>query len=133
MAHLLEPTHRVLETDPEVKSFIYQQIMEFEPYVTPQTVVAVLARDPRKLAIQLETEGRPVPPAELKKMYRIAIVLKEGDTKIQEEALHSDVYTAISMAKDKLILRLAEIQDQVITNQERVSQINSALQNNQLH
>lgn len=133
MAHLLEPTNRVLETDPEVKSFIYQQIMEFEPYVTPQTVVAVLARDPRKLAIQLETEGRHIPPEELKKMYRIAIVLKEGDTKIQEEALHSNVYTAISMAKDKLILRLAEIQDQVVTNQERMSQINEALQNNQLH
>lgn len=133
MAHLLEPTDHVLETDPEVKSYIYQQIMEFEPYVTPQTVVAVLSRDPRKLSVQLETEGKNIPAAELKKMYRIAIVLKEGDTKIQEEALHSDVYTAISMAKDKLILRLAEIQDEVITNQERMSQINSALQNNQLH
>lgn len=133
MSNLLNPQIRVLETDPEVKSYIYQQIMEFENYVTPQTVVAVLARDPKKLAIQLETDGKSVPMAELRKMYRIAIVLKEGDTSIQEEALDADVFTAIRLAKEKLLVRLGAIQDQVISNQDRMSQINTALSNPQLH
>lgn len=133
MTHLSNPTIDLLETDPEVKSYIYQQICEFEPYVTPDTVVAVLARDPKKLAIQLETEGRFIEPAELKKMFRIAIVLKEGDAKIQEEGLHHDVFEAIRMAKEKLLGKLSAIQDQVVSNQERVEQINTVLQNNQLH
>lgn len=133
MDTLPNPSIHLLETDPEVKSYVYQQIMEFEPYVTPQTVVAVLARDPKKLAIQLETEGRSMPAAELKKMFRIAIVLKEGDSQLQEEALHADVFTAIRMAKEKLLEKLSAIQDQVISNQERTQQINSALSNTQLH
>lgn len=133
MANLPNPTIDLLETDPEVKSFIYQQICEFEPYVTPDTVVAVLARDPKKLAIQLETEGRYIEPSALKKMFRIAIVLKEGDAKIQEEGLHEDVFEAIRQAKDRLLAKLSAIQDQVVSNQERIEQINTALQNNQLH
>jgi len=133
MDTLPNPSIHLLETDPEVKSYVYQQIMEFEPYVTPQTVVAVLARDPKKLALQLETDGRPMAPADLKKMFRIAIVLKEGDSQLQEEALHADVFTAIRMAKEKLLSKLSEIQDQVISNQERTQQINSALANTQLH
>lgn len=133
METLLNPTIRLLETDPEVKSYIYQQLCEFEPYVTPETVVAVIARDPRKMAIQLETEGRFMEPQELRKMYRIAIVLKEGETTIQEEALHEDVFQAIKLAKEKLIAKLSAIQDQVISNQERTAQINTVLANNLLH
>ncbi len=133
MAHLLNPTIRLLQSDPDVKSYIYQQISEFEPYVTPQTLVSVVARDPRKLAIQLETEGREISTQDLQKMHRIAVVLREGDAMIQEESLHIDLYEAIREAKDKLIRRLAEIQDTVITNQERMEQINSALQNTMVH
>ncbi|MBX3032998.1 MAG: hypothetical protein KF865_03670 [Bdellovibrionaceae bacterium] len=133
MTHLTNSTIRLLDTDPEVKSYIYQQISEFEPYVTPETVVAVVARDPRKLALQLETDGRPIPANELKNMFRIAIVLREGDTQIQEEGLHSDVFEAIRQAKEKLLQRLSDIQDQVISNGDRMAQINEALQNTQLH
>lgn len=133
MANLLNPTIRLLQTDPDVKSYIYQQITDFEPYVTPQTLVAVLARDPRKLAIQLETEGREIDPKDLKKMHRIAIVLREGDASLEEEALHEDLYEAIREAKEKLIQKLAAIQDSVVTNQERIEQINSALQNTLIH
>lgn len=133
MANLTNPTIRLLETDPEVKSYIYQQIVDFEPFVTPETVVAVVARDPRKLKIQLETEGRSVPPKALRKMHRIAIVLTEGDTSIQEEALHENLFDAIRIAKTNLLNKLSEIQDAVISNSERADQINQALANTQLH
>lgn len=133
MAHPLNPKIEVIEADPEVKSYIYQQIAEFEPYVTPETVVAVVARDPRKLAIQLETDGKEMPPEELRKMYRIAIVLREGDTTIQEEGLDENVYEAIRLAKARLMAKLAAIQDSVISTGDRVAQINDVLQNTMLH
>ncbi|MBX3040016.1 MAG: hypothetical protein KF789_04830 [Bdellovibrionaceae bacterium] len=133
MSHLLNTNTDLLETDPEVKSYIYQQLSEFEPFVSPETVVAVVSRDPRKLMLQFEAEGRETTRDELAKLFRIAIVLKEGDTQIQEEGLHENLFEAIRLAKESLIKKLEMIQDSVISNQDRMAQINDALQNHQLH
>jgi ribosome-associated translation inhibitor RaiA len=113
---------------PEVKSYIYQTIMEFEPYTTPETIVAVIAKDPLKLISQLEAEGTDYDRVELKKMYRISISLSEEGAKIEEEGLAENIYDAIRIAKDKLVKVLSEIQDNVISNQDRTIQINGILQ-----
>lgn len=133
MADHQTPQNHLLETDPEVKSYIYQQLSEFEPYVSPETVVAVVARDPRRLLLQFEAEGKDVTRQDLAKLHRIAIVLREGDTTIQEEGLHSDVFEAIRLAKVSLLKKLESIHDSVVSNQDRMAQINDALQNNQVH
>lgn len=133
MANLLNPAIQILDDNPEVKAYIYQQLSEFEPYVTPETVVAVVARDPRKLAIHLEADKSDIDRNQLSQMYRIAIVLKEDDTKIQAEGLHEDIYEAIRLAKVHLLSKLAEIHDQVVSQSDRIEQINLALTNPQLH
>ncbi len=113
---------------PDVKSYIYQTILEFEPYTTPETVVAVVAKDPLKLITQLEADGQDYDRVELKSMYRISISLVEDGTKIEEEGLAENIYDAIKIAKDKLVAVLSEIQDSVVSNQDRTVQINSILQ-----
>jgi hypothetical protein len=133
MSSLLNPTIAVIENNPEVKSYIYQQIMDFEPYVTPQTVVAVIAKDPRKLALQYEAEGKDFDMKELRKMYRIAISLTEGDTKIEAEAVDSDIFEAIKLAKENLLAKLVAIHDSVVSQQDRLIEINHFLQNPILH
>jgi ribosome-associated translation inhibitor RaiA len=134
MSNLVNPTlAAVLDENPEIRSFIYQQIVDFENFVTPQTMVSVMAKDPMKLQAKLEADGETVNKKKLSKMYRIAIVLKEDDTKIQEEGLHEDIFEAIKMAKGKLINKLVAIQDQVISQQERIEQINQALTNPNIH
>lgn len=134
MSNLVNPSlAHVLDENPEIRSFIYQQIVDFEPYVTPQTMVAVMVKDPMKLQVQLETEGKNISKKQLAKMYRIAIVLKEDETKITEEALHDDIFEAIKMAKAKLIKKLEMIQDHVISQQDRIEQINQALANPHIH
>lgn len=123
-----------LDENPEIRSFVYQQILEFEPYVTPQTIVAVIAKDPLKMRSQLIAEGQEISKQELAKMYRIAITLKEDGSQIHEEALHSDVFEAIKMAKQKLIQKLEAIQEHVLSQSDRIEQINQALGNNsQIH
>ena len=112
---------------------IYQQIAEFDGFVTPQTVVTVVARDPRKLALQYETEGREFSRKDLKKLYRIAIVLNESGTKVEAEGVHEDIYEAITMAKDNLMKQLIDIQDSVISQQDRIIEINHYLQHPILH
>ena len=133
MSNLLKPKIEFIEESPEVKSFIYQQLSDFKDFVTEETIVTVVAKDPKKLALQLETDGNPIPMKELKKMYRIAIVLREDDTVLQEEGLHSDIFLAIKQAKDKLLATLAEIQNEMMSNSDRQEQINEALENNKVH
>lgn len=129
----LNPTIELIEQNPEVKSFIYQQIADFEQFVTPQTVVTVVARDPKKLALQYETDGRDFNKADLKKLYRIAVVLKEDDASVEAEGVHEDIFQAIILAKDNLLKKLIEIQDNVISQQDRISEINHYLQHPVLH
>ena len=118
---------------PEIKSYIYQVLMEFEPFTTPDTVVAVVAKDPLKLISSLEANGIDYDRTELKKMFRISISLTEDGTKLEEEALHEDIYSAIRLAKDKMVQVLNEIQDSVISNQDRTVQINTALGSGSVH
>lgn len=133
MANLLNPAIHILDQNNEVKAYVYQQLADFEPFVTPETIVAVVARDPRKLALQLETDGHDIDPLKLRDMYRIAIVLKEDDTKIQAEGLHEDIFEAIRIAKETLLKKLVEIHDTVVSQSDRQEQINFALSNPQLH
>jgi hypothetical protein len=137
MSDLLTPGLALLEIaiedSPEVKSYVYQQIAEFQPYVTPQTVVAVILKDPTKLALQYEAEGKSFEPQELKSLYRISISLKEGKAKITAEGVDKDIFVAIRIAKSLLLKKLLAIQDSLVTQQERNMEIHHALQNTMIH
>lgn len=123
----------VQNVDPEVKSYIYQAISEFEPYCTPETQVAVISKDPLKLISHFEATGEEFDRTDLRKMYRISITLSEDGTKLEEEGLHESIYEAIRIAKEKLLKVLSEIQDNVISNQDRAIQINSVRESGSVH
>lgn len=133
MTSLLNPTAELIEKNLEVKSYIYQQITDFDPFVTPQTMVTVVARDPKKLALQYETEGKDINPDNLKKLHRIAIILTEGETKMEAEGVSENIYQAIHAAKSNLLQKLVAIHDSVISQQDRIIEINHFLQNRNLH
>ena len=126
-----KPQIQLKNVGPEVTSYIYQSIMELAPFTTPETLVSVIARDPLALLTFKQDADDPSQDSlpkkdKLKKMYRIAITLSEDGTKIEKEGLHENIYEAIRIAKDKLLIALNEIQDDVISNQDRQMQINSA-------
>lgn len=133
MTTLLTPTIELIESNPEVKSFIYQQIVDLESFVTPQTVVTVVARDPNELSLQYETEGKEFAPENLKSLYRIAIVLAENGANVEAEGVHEDIFEAIKLAKENLLKELITIQDSVISQQDRIIEINHYLQSHNLH
>lgn len=128
-----KPNVNLENLGPEVKSYIYQTLQEFEPYCSPQTIVSVIAKDPLKLISRYEADGIEYDHTKLKKMWRISISLAEEGSKIQEEGVHEDIYGAIRIAKEKLLKNLAEIQDAVISNQDRTAQINMALGDSNIH
>jgi ribosome-associated translation inhibitor RaiA len=135
----LKPEIFVENLGPEVKSFIYQTILEFEPFTTPETVVSVIAKNPLELlnfTAQEEDDNTTILHSEhgelpsktrLKKMYRIAISLTEEGQTIQAEGLNENIYESITEAKNKLLKTLNEIQNDVISNQDRNAQIRHAM------
>ena len=120
-----------LDTDPEVKSFIYQQILDFNQFVTPDTVVIVLERDPSLTYLDEDDEEEVAMEEQYK--HRIAIVLKDGESSIEAEAFSNDVFEAIKAAKDTLVARLVEIQNEMESPQDRLSAIKEASENKQVH
>ncbi len=135
--NFLKNTLDLIENDNEVKSYIYQQIMDFNPFVTPETLVMVIARDPNgvyttqnpDLAIEID-ESEDL--ADLPK-YRIAVVLKDEDTTIEAEAFDDNIYEAIRLAKQKLLDQLIEIQNEIENPQERMNAIQQASENKPIH
>lgn len=121
----------LIETDPEVKSFIYQELAELNPYVSPQTVIMVIARDPKE-PLEIDDDNYELAQAE-KYAHRIAIVLEEDGASIEAESFNNDIFDAIRTAKSILISRLAELQEEAETPNERAELINSYSSNGQLH
>ena len=134
--NFLKNTLDLLEADPEVKSFIYQQILDFNPFVTPETLVMVIARDP-KAAYEPEQDSHDfsdeTKPTDHLCKYRIAVVLKDGDTSIECEAFENDIFDAIRLAKDRLVQKLIEIQNEMESPQDRIDAIKEANDNKLVH
>lgn len=134
--NFLKTTTELIETNPEIKSFIYQQILEFDPFVTPETLILVIARDPNQSDPDSNSEFSDDEQADSSHktgLHRIAIVLKEDDSSLEAEAFHEDIYQAIKLAKEKLILELIEIQNEVENPTERLAAIIQAGSASQIH
>lgn len=127
-----QPHLDLQDVNPEVLSYVYQSLMEFQPYTTESTEMAVIAKDPLKLLNK--AEAGPLPPKkELKKMFRISISLADQGTKIEAEGLDTDIFVAIRIAKDKLLRELESIHDSVVSASERNQQIQSAMGGHSVH
>lgn len=117
---------------PEVKSYIYQILSEFEPYTTPETKVAVIAKDPMVLFDPDKTSEEWDSAEMLKRMYRISITLKEDGSKLEAEGVDADIFVALKKAKDNLLKTLVEIHDSIVDSKERNLAIHSALSGSQM-
>jgi len=134
--------------DPEVRSYIYQMLVDFEPYTSPTTQLSVSAKDPLALLTENEPEADEeiemkyyldhpdhsrLTEDDLKNQWRISIALVDEGTRIEEEGLDLDIFVALRKAKTKLLEHLNAIHDDVLSPAERVSQIQSALDKTQIH
>lgn len=135
--NFLKNTLDLIENDAEVKSYIYQQIMDFTPFVTPETLVMVIARDPNGVyTTQNPDEAVAVDEVDASVRnfkYRIAVVLKDDDTSIEAEAFADNIYEAIYQAKENLVAQLIEIQNEIENPQERMDAIQQASENKPIH
>lgn len=114
----------LINIDPEIKAFVFQVLTEFEPFITEQTLLAVVAKDPLRLYRNLAKQGQDVNKSDFVDKYRISIQLQEEGSKLEEEGLHEDIYQAIIIAKDKMLKSLATLHDEIVSQKDRNAQIN---------
>lgn len=113
---------------PEVKSYIYQVLTEFEPYTTEDTMVMVIAKDPLKIRSSDVIVGEiPKSRKKLAKMYRLCIRISEDGEKLEAEGIDADIFVALRKASDSLLKTLAAIHDTMVDSKERNQQIREAL------
>lgn len=130
----LKQTTGLLEANMEIKSYIHQQILDFEPFITAETTILVIARDPH--LNESEFDNGQVDEAQVKKpkaAHRIVIILKEDDSTIEAEAFDDDIFQAIKKAKENLVVQLLAIQNEIENSQERLEAIQLASGLNRVH
>lgn len=113
-----------IEESPEVKSFIYQQIVDFEPFLTPTSLVSVVSKNPENLISKNSRKGV---------RHQIQISIRENGVSLDEYGTSENIYEAILEAKNKLYQKLVSIQDSVISEQDRLAQIHFARAGKMIH
>ncbi len=112
----IENTLDKLQNDSEVRSFVYQQMVDFQTFVSPETV---LTAHP----IKAKKTGR----------YRVALQLHDGENSIKSMGEDKNIFEAIRKAKVQMIKHLVAVQDAIMSSQDRVEQVNDVLANTHLH
>jgi ribosome-associated translation inhibitor RaiA len=106
-----------VENDREFKAHIYQQLVDLQPFLAPDSQVAVLVQ----------------PSEEKESEYNLTLVTTLGDYRLEAEGDAEDVYEAFGIAKQKMLQQLDEWLN-AVDNSERDEQIQSYLNGeHQLH
>lgn len=122
-----------LAENPEVKSYIHQMTLDFLPFVTPSTIVSVVAKDAVLLHKKLLARGKKITKEKLSEYHRIELSLSDDGTTISSEGLDKNIFVAMKKAKEKMVTHLAQIQNSVMSEQERLVQLQTAQQNRSTH
>ncbi len=107
----------------ELRAYIYQQLAEFQPYVTAETVIEVIADDSAEWLERQLQNGEAVDRDGIKGKFLIRIVLIDGGSKLQGTGVATDVYSAIRVSKENLLKLLIDIQEKVISTKDRLMEI----------
>lgn len=112
--------------DPEVMAYTYQIVEECSPFMTENTQIVIEERKASKIAKRLKSEGTL--PEDFKiPQYCFRILMTEEGARIVEYGFGENPYQALDEAKNKLIKQLGIIQDEVISNSDRINEVNSII------
>jgi ribosome-associated translation inhibitor RaiA len=95
--------------DREFKAHIYQQLVDLQPFLAPDTQVAVM-----------------VQPSEANEAdFTLTLVANLGDYRIETEGDSSNVYEAFGIAKERMMAQIEECLNSELDPAEREAEIQS--------
>ena len=106
------------EMDPELKAYIYQHLMDIQPYLVANAQVAVLVQRGAIDDSRSETGAEDY-------VVRLSATLGEG--RMEADGQDEDIYEAFNKAKKSMIHELSEIQNSMMDPAEREVEVRAAL------
>lgn len=106
------------EMDPELKAYIYQHLMDIQPYLLANAQVAVLVQRAEGETSQIENDEQD---------FLVTLVATLNEGRMEAEGQHEDIYEAFNKAKESMIHQLAEIQNSMMDPAEREVEVRAAL------
>lgn len=115
----------VLNEDSEIKAYIYQQLSELEDFLTKDSKIEVVSKNASKVIRKLVKNEEVSPDFKAEFCYEISV--EEEGSKINSYGLSDDEYSAIKIAKDKMLGHLISIRNEVISTSDHLNEINQVL------
>ena len=104
-----------IENDREFKAHVYQQLVDLQPFLSPESQVSVLVQ------VEKDEESAAVE-------YALSLVATLGDYRIEVEGRAEDLYVALGLAKQRMVEQLDDVYGSSIDSTEREAQIQTLLQ-----
>jgi ribosome-associated translation inhibitor RaiA len=105
---------KAIESDREFKAHVYQQLVELQPFLSPESEVSVL--------VQLEQDEDTEETD-----YVLTLVATLGEYRLECEGRGSDLYCSLGIAKRKMVEQLEEVYNAAIDSADREEEIQSLL------
>lgn len=115
----------VMNEESEIKAYIYQQLSELEDFLTKDSKIEVVSKNASKVIKKLVRNEEVAPDFKAKFCYEISV--EEEGNRINSYGLSNDKYSAIKIAKDKMLGHLISIQNEVISTSDHLNEINQVL------
>ncbi len=103
------------ENDPELKAYIYQHLVDLEPYLAPESQVAVLVGQ------ETSEDGDT-------QEHALTLVATLGDYRIEAEGQDVDIYKAFIAAKQKMLSQLEDWYATSMDHNERDNEIQAVIE-----
>lgn len=112
-----------IQNDREFKAHVYQQLVDLQPFLAPDSQVAVIVN-----IGQDDEEDEDSESLDNEKKYALTLIATLGDYRLEAQGRNSDLYEALGIAKRKMMQQLDEVFNSVIDSNERNSEIDDLMQ-----
>lgn len=113
-----------IQNDREFKAHVYQQLVDLQPFLSPDSQVAVIVNigqdedfdDPRTDEDETEAD------------FALTLVATLGEYRLEAQGRNANLYEALGIAKRKMLQQLDEVFNSAIDSNERNSEIDDLMQ-----
>ncbi len=109
-------SHPSAENDPELKAFIYQHLVDLQPYLAAESQIAVLV--PQTVLVDDDDEDEE----------SLSLVATLGEYRLEAEGHGDDLYDAFLDAKKKMMVQLEDWYLNSIDTSERDNDIQAVIE-----
>lgn len=118
------------QTEQDIQAFIYQQITDLEAFLSETSNLSVIEKNAKRTIKKLQKEEEL--PLDFQAEYCFLFKLQDQQEVLTAYGFSNDPFEAIIMAKTKMLNQLIVIQNQVVSNSDRINEINDVMNGNNI-